>query len=244
MGKVRIVIPARIGSTRLKNKMLRDICGEPLIVKTYKTALKFGYENVVVACDSNDIKNVIEMHGGTAILTDPSLPSGTDRVYAAMSKINAFADDIIVNFQGDHPYISSSFICDTIKLLKETDADIATPITKIDSDGYMRDSVVKVACTFFSEKYAKAHYFSRAVIPHRGPYYQHVGVYAYKMKTLEKFVQIPQSNLEKSEKLEQLRALEAGMKINVVLINEAPPVSIDTQEDLDNIIKSVSNGDV
>ncbi len=244
MSKVKIVIPARLGSTRLKNKMLLDICGEPLIVRTYKTALEFGYKDVIVACDSNEIKEAIEKCGGKAILTDPSLPSGTDRVHAAMKEIYASNDDIIVNFQGDHPYISSSFIRESIKLLEETDADIATPITKIESDAYMRESVVKVACTFFSEKYAKAHYFSRALIPHGGPYYQHVGVYVYRMKTLEKFVSLQQSTLEKSEKLEQLRALESGMKINVALIDELPPLSIDTQEDMETVIKFINNRDI
>lgn len=232
MERVIVIIPARLASTRLPGKMLEDVDGMPLIARTYQSAVKIGFGEVVVACDCVGIKNAIEKIGGKAILTNSNLPSGTDRVFSAAKDLNLQDDDIVVNLQGDHPYLDSKFIEESVCLLKNSEADIATPIVKITDDSYKRDSVVKVAANFYNDKYAHALYFSRALIPNNGPFYQHVGIYVYRMRTLKLFVNSKQTELEKSEKLEQLRALEIGLKIDTVLIQSELPISVDTKEDL------------
>lgn len=241
MKDVHIIIPARLASTRLPRKMLADVDGEPLIVRTYQSAVSAGYSDVTVACDCEEIKTAVEKVGGRAVLTDSELPSGTDRVFSAAKKLGIKKDSIIVNLQGDHPYLNGQFISEPVNLLINGEADIATPIVKINDTSYERQSVVKVAATFFSEKYSHVHYFSRAKIPNNGPFYQHVGVYVYNMETLEKFVSCHQSVLEKSEKLEQLRAIENGMTIDAVLINSELPISVDTKEDLDMATSFIKN---
>lgn len=229
---VVVVIPARLASVRLPRKMVADVNGLPLIVRTYKSALQSGIENVIVSCDSEEIAEIIRQHGGRAVITDPSLPSGTDRVYAAVKELG-IKDGIVVNVQGDLPYVDKMFISECVELCSHDDVDISTPIVRIDDESYKLDSVVKPVVTFYNEKHAKAHYFSRSVIPFNGPHYHHVGVYAYKFEALEKFVSLPQSPLEKSEKLEQLRALEDGMSIHTVLCDVDLPISVDTAEDLE-----------
>ena len=238
-----IIIPARLGSTRLPRKMVKNICGLPLIVRTYMSAMEAGIADVVVACDSEEIEKEITAVGGRAILTDPDLPSGTDRVCAAAMQLNLQDDDVIINLQGDHPCIKKEFLHAPLTLIQNENVDIATPMTLVDQQSAFKDNIVKIATTFYTEKYAHAHYFSRARIPFNGPFYQHVGVYVYALKTLRKFVSFPQSSLEKSEKLEQLRALQHDMKIDTVLVNETPPISVDTAEDLENatsFVKKIS----
>ena len=239
--KCKIVIPARLASTRLPRKMMADICGTPLIVRTYKSALEANVGDVFVACDSEEIASLIRDNGGQAILTDPDLPSGTDRVYAAASTIDCNDDDIIVNVQGDLPFVDPVFIRDSYELCCNDGVDIATPITRINDESYKLDSVVKPAVTFYSDRHALAHYFSRSIIPFGGPYYHHVGVYAYKLGVLKRFVKLNVSELEKSERLEQLRALENGMRIHAVLCDIKEPISIDTAQDLQKAIDFVSS---
>lgn len=238
--KCTVIIPARLGSTRLPRKMVADICGIPLIVRTYNSVVDADIGDVFVACDSEEIASLIENNGGKAILTNPDLPSGTDRVHAAASVIGCSDDDIVVNVQGDLPFVDPVFIRASYELCTHDDVDISTPITRIKDDSYKLSSVVKPAVTFYSEQYASAHYFSRSIIPFEGPYYHHVGVYAYKFDILEHFVSLPVSSLEKSERLEQLRALENGMRIHTVLCDIDEPISIDTAQDLQKAIDFVN----
>ena len=232
---VLIVIPARISSTRLPKKMLAEIDGDPLIVKTYKSAIAANIGKVIVACDGPEIAKVIENAGGNAVITDPALPSGTDRVFAAWKSYDREKKyKYLINVQGDLPFINPKFISGTAEFLKNSDYDITTPAAPIYDNSFEINSVVKIAVTFTSESEGQALYFSRSPIPFGGPYYHHVGLYCFRTETLEKFVALPQSRLEKIEKLEQLRAMENGMKIGVKLFSDLePPISIDTQADLD-----------
>lgn len=235
MSDINIIIPARLGSTRLPRKMVADVNGIPLIIRTLNSAKSANIGRVIVACDSEEIANLVKEAGGEAIITSPDLPSGTDRVYAAAIEAGV-KNGIIVNIQGDVPFVDPIFIEESAKLCAMDGVDISTPIVKIEDDSYMVDSVVKPVVSFYSEKYAKALYFSRSKVPYGGPFYHHVGVYAYKFEALEKFVSLPASPLEKSEKLEQLRALENGISIHTVLCDVDTPISVDTEEDLKRAI--------
>lgn len=236
MNNIKIIIPARLDSTRLPRKMVADVNGLPLIVQTYKSTVEANIGEVIVACDTDEIAKLIENHGGKAVLTDPALPSGTDRVYAAVKTLG-ITNGIIVNMQGDHPYIDPIFVLESVRLCMNDNVDISTPVVRIKDDSYHLESSVKPVLSFYSEKYAKALYFSRSVVPFAGPYYHHVGVYAYKFDALERFVGLKQSTLEKSERLEQLRALEAGMNIHAVLCDSEIPISVDTPADLQKAIE-------
>ncbi len=237
MKKNKIIIPARLASTRFPRKMVAEIKGSPLIVCTYKSAVAANIGDVIVACDSEEIYNLINENGGKAIMTEPDLPSGTDRIYAAAVAVGV-DDGIIVNLQGDHPYIDPLFIVESVKLCMQDGVDIATPIVRVKDDSYKLPSTVKPVVSFYTEKYAKALYFSRSIVPYSGPYYHHVGVYAYKFSALKKFVSWPQSLLEKSEKLEQLRALENDISVHTVLCDADMPISIDTPDDLQKVLNS------
>lgn len=240
---VLIVIPARIASTRLPKKMLATINGDPLIVRTYKSAVAANIGQVIVACDGQEIKNAIENAGGTAVVTDPKLPSGTDRVFAAWKTYDPGKKyKYIVNVQGDLPFIDPKFIAETTGFLKNSNYGITTPAAPISDNSFNVSSVVKIAVTFSSKSEGRALYFSRSPIPYGGPYYHHVGLYCFRTDALEKFVSLPQSRLEKIEKLEQLRAIENGMTIGVKLLSDLkPPISIDTAEDLEKANKYASS---
>ena len=234
-----IVIPARVGSTRLPGKMIADINGDPLIVRTYKSAVSANVGPVIVACDGLEIADAIEAVGGEAIITDPELPSGTDRVYAAYKKYDAEKKfKYVINVQGDLPFINPRFISSCAELMRTERYDITTPAALINDESYKVNSVVKIAVAHVSETEGKGLYFSRSPIPFGGPYYHHVGLYCFRVSVLEKFMSLPQSPLEKIEKLEQLRALENGMTIGVrVLADLEPPVSVDTADDLERARK-------
>ena len=233
MENALIVIPARIGSTRLPNKVLADINGKPLILRAYECALAANIGKVIVACDDERIKEIVGNAGGTAILTNPKLASGTDRVHSAWQKFDLNKEyEYIINVQGDIPNLDLEFIRETVRILKETNYDIATAGVPIKDESYKLSSVVKPVISFANETQGQALYFSRSEIPYGGPYYFHVGLYGFRANSLEKFVSLPQSNLEKIEKLEQLRALENGMTIGIKILNKPAPISIDTQEDL------------
>jgi 3-deoxy-manno-octulosonate cytidylyltransferase (CMP-KDO synthetase) len=227
------VIPARTASVRLPEKMLADINGKPLIVRTFESAVAADVGDVIVACDNIKIANAIENAGGKAVLTDPDLPSGTDRVFSALIKYDQSKKyKFIINLQGDLPFITPNFIKEADKLIRNTDYDISTAATPIKDDSYLRSSVVKPVIAFTSDNSGRALYFSRSAIPFGGPFFHHVGIYCFRAEGLGKFVNLPQSVLEKSEKLEQLRAVENNMTIGITVINAAPPISVDTADDL------------
>jgi len=230
--KTLVVIPARVASTRLPGKMLADIGGKPLIVRTYESAVSANVGDVIVACDGEEIRDAIENAGGTAILTDPNLPSGTDRVFSAWQQYNKNYE-YIINVQGDLPFIAPEFIQEAEQIVRTDDYDMSTLATLIHDDAYKLESTVKPVIAFTTPKKGRALYFSRATVPFNGPYYHHVGIYCFKAAALEKFVKLPQSKLEKTEKLEQLRALENGMSIGITVIDKDTPISVDTAEDLE-----------
>ncbi|MDR2781935.1 MAG: 3-deoxy-manno-octulosonate cytidylyltransferase [Holosporaceae bacterium] len=228
-----VIIPARVASARLPRKMLADVGGKPLIVRTFESAVSANVGDVIIACDGQEIANVIQDAGGKAVLTDPELPSGTDRVFSAWTQYDPEQKyDFIINLQGDLPFISQDFVKEADKIIRNTDYDISTLATPIKDNSYLRDSVVKPVIAFTSKNDGKALYFSRSAVPFGGPFFHHVGIYCFRANGLKKFVGLPQSFLEKSEKLEQLRAIENGMTIGISVIDAAPPISVDTADDL------------
>ncbi|EUK18757.1 3-deoxy-manno-octulosonate cytidylyltransferase [Commensalibacter papalotli (ex Servin-Garciduenas et al. 2014)] len=237
-----IIIPARLASTRLPNKPLADIYGKPMIVHVMEQAQKANIGPVIVASGDKEITDIITQAGGRVIDTDPDLPSGSDRVYQAFLKVENHQDyDVIINLQGDLPLINPDDIRQSLRPLSDSTVDIATLIAPIKTD-FERNapSVVKVACSFKDQDtIGKALYFSRALIPSgEGPLWHHVGIYAYRKAALERFISLPASYLESREKLEQLRALEAGMSIGCATIQDAP-FGVDTPEDLENVRKII-----
>ena len=232
-----IVIPARMGASRLPGKPMAMIGDKPMIQHTYERALEADLGPVVVACCGNEIATLIRDIGGEAVITDPNLPSGTDRVWAA---VQSREEEIIVNLQGDLPFINPQSIKAAVKPFQNNDVHIGTPASVIeDPREVLLPSVVKIALTLYQDDMGKAHYFSRSPIPSgEGPHYHHIGVYSYKRKALERFVSLPPSPLELSEKLEQLRALEDGLRIDVALVN-SPPLSVDVPEDLEKLRQQV-----
>ena len=230
-----VLIPARLASSRLPNKPLAEIAGVPMIVQVWRRALAASVGPVVVACGDQAIAEVIERAGGRAVMTDPALPTGSDRIQAAIALLDPErAYDAVINVQGDMPMLDPSAIRVALVALAETDADIATLAAPI-SDPAALDatSVNKVVAGFADPGRAtRALYFSKAPVPWgEGPHYEHIGLYAYRRAALERFVQLPPSPLEQRESLEQLRALEAGMRIDVALVDTVP-LGVDTPADL------------
>jgi len=232
-----VLIPARLAATRLPNKPLALIAGVPMIVHVWRRAVAAGVGPVVVACGDQVIAEVIEREGGRAVLTDPALPTGSDRIHAALTLLDPDgAHDAVINVQGDMPMLDPSAIRLALAALAETDTDIATlaaPIT--DPAALHATSVNKVAAGFADPgRPARALYFSKAPVPWgEGPHYEHIGLYAYRRAALDRFVTLPRGILEERERLEQLRALEAGMHISVSLVEPAQlGVQVDTPADL------------
>jgi len=222
-----IVIPVRLQSSRLPNKPLADIAGKPMFLHTAQRAKEAKCGQVLLAICDQEIAEIAQKHNIEYVMTDPHLPSGTDRVYHALKQYGKYYD-YVINLQGDLPFIAPEIIRSCLaKLKEEKEADIATPVAEISHEIAQNENIVKVAIS----KTQKALYFSRAPIPHGGKYYYHIGVYAYRHAALEKFVHLPISTLEKTEKLEQLRALEENMNIYLQEVNTIP-MSVDTPEDL------------
>ena len=230
-----ILIPARMGSTRFPDKVLADIAGVPMIVQVWRRAKEAKVGRVVVAAAEPVIVAAIEAAGGEAVLTDPDHPSGSDRIHEALQKIDPTGNyDAVVNVQGDLPTIEPAVISAAIMPLKDPAVDIATIGSVIAIDKEMTDpNVVKaVAGIPPGKNIGRALYFTRATAPSGiGPLYHHIGIYAYRRPALERFVALPPGVLEKREKLEQLRALEAGMRIDLVLVDTVP-LGVDTPADL------------
>jgi 3-deoxy-manno-octulosonate cytidylyltransferase (CMP-KDO synthetase) len=232
-----ILIPARLGSTRLPNKVLADIAGLPMIVHVLRRAQEAGLGPVAVACGEPQIADAVRAAGGQAVLTDPDLPSGSDRIFAALNAIDPTQHhDVIINLQGDLPSIDPAYLQAVLAPLQNPDVDIATLVAPITTpEEAAAPSVVKCVCAFGPEAdTAPALYFSRNIAPSgEGPLWHHIGIYAYRRAALARFVALPPSALEQREKLEQLRALEAGMKIGVARVPHAP-FGVDTPADLDH----------
>ena len=233
-----IVIPARLRATRLPGKPLADIAGVPMVVRVWRRAVAAEAGPVVVACGDRQIADVIEAAGGRAVLTDPELPTGSDRVHQAISRLDpGRVHDAVVNVQGDVPMLDPAAVRQALAGLVDPDTDIATLAALIEDEAALADeSVNKVAAGFADPgRPARALYFSKAPIPWgEGPHYEHIGLYAYRRAALDRFVGLPRGVLEQRERLEQLRALEAGMRISVSLIDAAClGVQVDTLADLE-----------
>ncbi|MBV9014614.1 MAG: 3-deoxy-manno-octulosonate cytidylyltransferase [Alphaproteobacteria bacterium] len=233
-----VIIPARLAATRLPNKPLADIAGAPMIVHVWRRAVAAGVGPVVVACGDSAIADVIERAGGRAVMTDPDLPTGSDRIHAAISALDPEgAHDAVINVQGDVPMLDPAAIGLAAAALADPETDIATLAAEIADPAALADtSVNKVVAGFVDPaRPARALYFSKAVVPWgEGPHYEHIGLYAYRRAALERFVKLPRGVLEQRERLEQLRALEAGLRFSVSLIDKARlGVQVDTAADLE-----------
>ncbi len=225
-----ILIPARLASTRLPNKPLAMIGGLPMIVQVWRRAVASKVGEVVVACDSPAIKDAVEQAGGRAVLTDPDLPSGSDRIYAALGQVDpAGQHDVVVNVQGDMPLLEPSIIAYAAALLDNKLVDIGTLAAVITNEEEKNDPAVVKAVI---DRIGRAITFTRAAkaCPD-GRFLHHIGVYAYQRDALERFVKLPPSENEKREKLEQLRAMDAGMRIDVAVV-DVVPLGVDTPEGL------------
>jgi 3-deoxy-manno-octulosonate cytidylyltransferase (CMP-KDO synthetase) len=231
-----IVIPARLKATRLPDKPLADIAGEPMIVHVWRRAVEADCGAVVVATDAEPVRDAILNAGGEALMTRPDHASGSDRVFEAVLKRDAAAKlDTIVNLQGDLPTLDPSLVRACLAALREGEADIGTIAAQITRDEERTDpNVVKVVGSPLPDgRTLRALYFTRATAPYGdGPLYHHIGIYAYSRAALERFVSLSPSPLETREKLEQLRALEAGMRIHVGLVDTVP-LGVDTPPDLE-----------
>jgi 3-deoxy-manno-octulosonate cytidylyltransferase (CMP-KDO synthetase) len=231
-----IVIPARMASTRLPGKPLADIAGLPMIVRVWKQAMAAKLGPVIVAAAEREIADAIEKAGGIAVMTDPDLPSGSDRVFQAVETFDPDRKhDVVVNLQGDLPALDPAYVRAVADVLAPTGADIATLAAEIDDPAdYDNPAVVKPVVTWdVTGDRGRALYFTRSRAPaNDGPLYHHVGIYAYTRDALSRFVKLPPSALEKREKLEQLRALEANMSIAVARVDSVP-LSVDTPADLE-----------
>ena len=235
MPDVLILIPARMASIRLPGKPLADIAGEPMIVHVWRRAMESKVGLVWVATDSAAIAKAVEKAGGRALMTRSDHASGTDRIYEALEKLDPGRGvDIIVNMQGDLPSLAPANLAAAVALLEDRAVDIATLAAEIVKPQERDDpSVVKVVGSPIAPSRLRALYFTRATAPAGdGPLYHHIGLYAFRRAALERFVALPPSPLEKREKLEQLRALEAGMRIDVAIVDTVP-LGVDTPEDLE-----------
>lgn len=230
-----ILIPARMESTRLPGKPLADIAGEPMIVHVLRRAQAAHIAPVAVATDSEAIAACVEKAGGRAVMTRADHVSGSDRIFEALNNIDPEGNaEIVVNLQGDLPTLAPDAIGAVLSPLADPKVDIATLAAEITEEAERSNpNVVKVVGSPVADGRLKALYFTRATAPYgEGPLYHHIGIYAYRRAALARFVALPPSPLELREKLEQLRALEAGMRIDVSIVN-AVPLGVDTPADLD-----------
>jgi len=233
--RILVLIPARMAATRLPGKPLADIAGLPMIVHVARRAEAARLGRVVVATDAPEIAAAVTGHGGEAVLTRADHPSGSDRIFEALTALDPDgAVDTVINVQGDVPTIAPADIRAALDPLADPAVDIATLAAPIATDEEAANpNVVKVVGTTLGEGRLRTLYFTRATAPYGdGPRYHHIGLYAYRRAALERFVALPPSPLEKREKLEQLRALEAGLRIDVALVDHAPR-GVDTPADLD-----------
>lgn len=231
---VVIIIPARLAATRLPGKPLADIGGRPMIAHVVARAVAAGLGPVFVATDSEEIRVAVEATGGRAVMTRADHPSGSDRIFEALNTIDPDQTcRIVVNVQGDLPTLVPADIAAALGPLADPAVDIATLAAEIREPAERTNpNVVKVVGSPMTPNRLRALYFTRATAPYGdGPLYHHIGLYAYRREALARFVRLAPSPLERREKLEQLRALEAGMRIDVTIVNSVP-LGVDTLEDL------------
>jgi 3-deoxy-manno-octulosonate cytidylyltransferase (CMP-KDO synthetase) len=232
-----ILIPARLAAARLPGKPLAEIAGVPMIVHVWRRAVAAGIGPVVVACGDPAIADAVEAVGGRAVMTDPGHPTGSDRIHEAITHLDPKrAFDAVINVQGDLPLLDPAAVRVAFDGLADPDTDFATLAAVIEEEAALTDTSVNKVVAGFADptRPARALYFSKAVVPWgEGPHYEHIGLYAYRREALERFVELPRGVLEQREHLEQLRALEAGMRISVSLIAAARlGVQVDTPADL------------
>ncbi len=230
-----IIIPARMASTRLPGKPLADIHGLPMIVQVVRRAEAAQLGPVWVACAESEIAHAVENAGGKAVLTNPAHPSGSDRIFEALQTIDPAGQyDAILNVQGDLPTVEAATIQAIFALLGTPDVDISTAIAPIKEEADRVNPAIVKAVVELPEgaRSGRALYFSRAVVPaNAGPHYHHIGLYGYRRDALERFVKTPPAVLEQREKLEQLRALALGMRLEAALVAEVP-LGVDTPAEL------------
>lgn len=239
-----VLIPARMAATRLPGKPLLDIAGLPMIVHVLRRAEAAGIGRVAVATDTPDIAVAVMAHGGRAVMTRADHPSGSDRIFEALGKLDPDGEaDIIVNLQGDFPTIRPDNIRSVLAPLDDPAVDIATLAAEIHTEEEATNpNVVKAVGSPIGAGRLRALYFTRATAPWGdGPRYHHIGLYAYRRAALERFVALPPSPLEKQEKLEQLRALEAGMRIDIGIVDTVPR-GVDTPADLKTARQILAKG--
>lgn len=234
MSQPLILIPARLASTRLPGKPLADILGVPMIVQVLRRAIAAGIGEAVVATDSEAVQTAVEKSGGRAVMTRADHASGSDRIHEALHALDPEGRfDTIVNVQGDLPTIDPADIRAALSPLADPAVDIATLAAVIhDPAERTNPNVVKVSGPFVNPGRMHALTFTRANADGAGPHYHHIGLYAYRRAALERFVALPPSANEQRERLEQLRALDAGMRIDVAVVNSVP-LGVDTPEDLE-----------
>ncbi len=235
LGKVLVLIPARMASTRLPGKPLADICGLPMIVQVAKRAREAHVGRIVVAVDERRVFDAVADAGFEVVMTRHDHQSGSDRIHEALLAVDPEGKaEIVVNVQGDLPTIEPETIRAALRPLDNPQVDIATLTVEIsDEEEKTNPNVVKVVGSAVSDTRLRALYFTRATAPYgKGPLFHHIGLYAYRRVALERFVSLPQSPLEKRESLEQLRALEAGMRIDVEVVRSIP-LGVDTPADLE-----------
>ena len=239
-----VLVPARLAATRLPRKPLAEIHGEPMIAHVWRRAAEAGVGTVVVAADSPEIVEAVIAAGGQAVLTRPDHPSGSDRIHEALEALDPDRDfNVIVNVQGDLPTIDPAAIRASLRPLEDPGVDIVTLVAEITrEEEKTAPSVVKMVGSEIAPDRFRCLYFTRATAPTGpGPLWHHIGLYAYRREALERFVRLPPSPLEIREKLEQLRAIEAGMRIDAVRV-DVVPLGVDTPEDLERARELLAPG--
>ena len=220
-----VIIPARLAATRLPRKPLADIGGRPMIARVAERALAADLGPVAVAVDSDEIAAALSGTGARAVLTRPDHPSGSDRIFEALSTLDPDArHDVVVNVQGDFPTVAPATIASALTPLDDAEVAIGTLAGEIVlEEERLNSNVVKLVGSPLTPKRLRALYFTRATAPWgEGPLYHHCGIYAYRREALQRFITLPPSPLETRERLEQLRALEAGMRIDAAIVDEVP----------------------
>jgi 3-deoxy-manno-octulosonate cytidylyltransferase (CMP-KDO synthetase) len=238
MSRCIVIIPARMEAARLPGKPLADICGKPMILRVWEQAMAAEIGRVVIATDSEEIAECARAAGAEAQMTRSDHESGSDRAFEALTRIDPDQEaESVINLQGDLPTLEPELVRQCLEPLVDPDVAITTLAAEIQSEEERRSpSVVKVVGTDVNARrpdLLRALYFTRATAPaNEGPLYHHIGIYGYRRSALERFVSLPQSPLEKREKLEQLRALEHGMRIEVAIVDTVP-LGVDTPADLE-----------